>query len=118
MPKRFIGDAVVEIRYIGHIAGRDEYVGNVRAGCCVWKFDSLYAPSAGFSFGYDSPQAYDHMAEAAISFGAYYTSRNRGDDVPSWAPPPELADIIDEATLHALCETGDYRVSRTPNKVR
>lgn len=118
MPKRFIGDAVVEIRYSGHISGRDEYAGSVRAGHCVWKFDSLYAPPAGFNFGYDSPQAYDRMAEAAISFGSYYTSRNRKDDVPSWAPPPELADIIDEATQYAWCETGHYMVSRTPTKVR
>jgi hypothetical protein len=116
MPKRFIGNAVVEIRYRGNIAGRDEYTGNVRAGPHVWKFQSLFAPQSGFTFGYDSPEAYDRMAEAAVSFGAYYSSQNRRDDLPDWAPPPGTADAVDEATVCAMQDNGHYRVTRTVKK--
>jgi hypothetical protein len=116
MPKRFVGSAVVEIRYLGHVAGRDEYAGSIRAGGQVWKFDSLYSPPAGFRHGYDSPEAYDRMSEAAVSFGAYYTSGNRGDDLPDWVPPPETADAINEATINAMKNNGRYNVTRKPTK--
>ena len=116
MPRRFIGDAVVDIHYRGHIAGRDEYTGHIKAGGRVWKFDSLFPPPAGFRFGYDSPEAYDRMAEAAVSFGAYYTSGNRGDDLPDWAPPHKTADAINEATIDAMKDNGRYNVTRKSKK--
>jgi hypothetical protein len=38
------------------------------------------------------------MAESAISFASYYSTDNRGDDTPEWAPPGDLAgDIGDSA---------------------
>jgi hypothetical protein len=37
------------------------------------------------------------MAESAISFAAYYSSDNRGDDTPEWAPSGDLANAIGDA---------------------
>src|SRR3972149_11790767 len=36
-------------------------------------------------------------AESAISFASYYSSDNRGDETPEWAPPGELASAIGDA---------------------
>ena len=116
MTKRFIGDAVVDIRYLGHISGRDEYAGHIKVKGYVWKFAHLFAPSAGFRFGYDSSEAYDRMAETAISFGAYYTTANRGADLPNWAPSSETADAINEATICAMNDNGHYSVIRKRKK--
>jgi hypothetical protein len=54
------------------------------------------------------------MAQSAASFGSYYTTGNRGSDVPGWAPSAEVADAIDYATSVALREDGSYEVSRRP----
>jgi len=116
MAKRYIGDAVVTIKYVGTDRdGRDEYVGTIRVENYAWKFSSLYAPAVGFGAGvaYDSPAAYDSMAKAAVSFGSYYTTCNRGDDVPDWAPDAETADAIDAAAWDRD-ESGEYSVSRKP----
>jgi hypothetical protein len=49
------------------------------------------------------------MAMSAAAFGSYYTTHNRGDDTPDWAPPPEVADAIDDAV-----SSGDvFEVRRT-----
>ncbi len=112
MAKRYIGDAIIEIKYVGYINRRDDYTGKIKVKNITWKFDSLYAPAAGFNFAYDSPQAYDKMAQAAVSFGSYYTTHNRGDDLPDWAPPPEIADTISEATSWAVHDDGSYEILR------
>ena len=111
MARRYIGDAVVTITY--HDAG--DYRGTVRAGGYSWKFDELNAPAAGFSFASDSPEAYDKMAASAVSFGSYYTTHNRGDDVPDWAPSAKVADAIDDATSWAQTDSGRYQVRRSRN---
>jgi hypothetical protein len=116
MARRYIGDAVITIMY--HDAGsksgrREDYRGSVRAGGYTWKFDELHAPAMGFSFASDSPEAYDKMAASAVSFGSYYTTHNRGDDVPDWAPPAKVADAIDEATVWAMTDSGRYQVRRS-----
>lgn len=111
MAKRYIGDAVVTIVY--HDSG--DYRGTVRAGDHSWHFEDLHAPRMGFSFAYDSPEAYDEMARSAVSFGSYYTTHNRGDDTPEWAPPPEVADAIDEAVGWAQDDQGTYEVRRSPS---
>ena len=110
MAKRYIGDAVITIEY--HDSG--DYRGTVRAGNHAWRFDDLHAPRAGFSHAYDSPEAYDKMAGSAVSFASYYTTHNRGDDVPDWAPPPEVADAIEEAVAGAQDDRGEYEVRRSP----
>mgnify|MGYP006969347834 CR=1 FL=1 len=118
MATRYIGDATVRIRY------RDEgdYAGVITVpsgdgGRWHWHFDDLHAPAIGFGPGiaYDSPEAYDEMAGSAISFGSYYTTYNRGDDVPEWAPDAEVADAIDEATSWATDDQGTYDVRRRKN---
>src|ERR1700678_2363160 len=110
MAKRYIGDAVITIEY--HDSG--DYRGTVRAGNHAWRFDDLHAPAMGFSHAYDSPEAYDKMAGSAASFASYYTTHNRGDDVPDWAPPPEVADAIEEAVGWAQDDRGEYEVRRSP----
>lgn len=114
MAKRYIGDAVIDIEYTGYIWGDDMYAGSITADGHVWKFSNLNAPRAGFVFAYDSPDAYDKMVESAVSFGSYYTSDNRGDDLPDWAPPPEVADAISTVTSCALHDDGKYDVRRRP----
>lgn len=112
MAKRYIGDAVIRIEY--HDAG--DYRGTVSAGGHVWRFANLHAPLIGHGpgVGYDSPEAYDSMAASAVSFGSYYTTHNRGDDCPEWAPPSEVADAIQEATQCDMTDQGDYLIRRSP----
>ena len=112
MAKRYIGDAVIEIEYTGYVWGDDTYSGSISAGGHVWRFTKLNAPRAGFSFAYDSPLAYDKMAQSAAAFGSYYTSDNRGDDLPEWAPTPETADAISSATCFTLRDDGEFEVRR------
>lgn len=116
MATRYIGEAVIRIAY--HDSG--DYRGTISAGGHVWRFADLYAPriptaghvgSAGVA--YDSSAAYDEMAASAIAFASYYTSRNRGDDVPEWAPPAEVADAIESAALAGMAEEGGYEVRRS-----
>lgn len=129
--KRYIGDAVITISY----RDRGDYAGkvcvpmtmNFRGGgrstrLLCWIFSDLNAPRAGFRFAapragardaYDSPGAYDLMAASAVSFGSYYTTHNRGDDVPEWAPEAYLADAIEEATSWAQDDRGEYEVRRS-----
>jgi hypothetical protein len=112
MAIRYIGDAVIRITY------RDcgDYAGTVTANGHTWRFADLHAPRCGFQFAYDSPRAYDEMARSATTFGSYYTTHNRGDDTPDWAPAPEVADAIDKAVAWASDDQGTYTVSR--RKVR
>jgi|HubBroStandDraft_4_1064222.scaffolds.fasta_scaffold45355_2 hypothetical protein len=114
MAKRWIGDAVVTIEYAGEKDGRSQYKGTIKAGDHTWRFADLGSPMGGFRTGSDSPEAYDEMAGAAASFASYYTTHNRGDDVPDWAPSPEIADAIDEAVSWAQDDKGNYQVRRSP----
>lgn len=116
MAKRYIGDAVVRIQY------NDDhtYSGRVSVGGRVWPFRDLKPPQIrtqgdGFGRGYDAPDAYDEMAASAVAFGSYYTTHNRGDDTPDWAPAPEVADAIDAAVSCVLDDQGRYAVRRSPN---
>jgi len=111
MARRYIGDAIVTIAY--HDDG--DYRGTIKAGKHTWKFDGLHAPRAGLGPGvaYDSPEAYDEMAASAVSFGSYYSTGNRGDDTPDWAPPPEVADAIEQAVSWAQRDDGSYEVRRS-----
>jgi hypothetical protein len=108
MAKRRIGEVVVRIKYLDN----DTYAGTVSARGYVWKFDELKAPAWGFRFASDSPWAYDKMAESAVGFGSYYTSHNRGDYVPDWAPAPEVADAIHELSSMAIMDDSTYRIER------
>lgn len=114
MATRYVGDAVVKILFLGITGGRPTYRGTVHAGEHRWAFDDLRVPSVGS--GPCSPKAYDRVASDAVSFGAYYTSLNRGDDVPDWAPPANVADAIEEAAMWVQLEDGEYEVLRSPPK--
>jgi hypothetical protein len=113
MAIRYVGDAIIHIIYVGGI--RDEYKGSIvvpgHPGKHIWRFNSLYAPACGFKFAYDSSEAYDQMAESAVSFGSYYTTHNRSD-APDWAPDAETADAIERATSQVLHGCGSYEVRR------
>lgn len=113
MAMRYIGDAVIEIYYDDAL---DEYHGTISVPSknAKWRFDGLRAPRIGFNFASDSSEAYDRMAVSAVAFGSYYTTHNRGDDVPEWAPAPEIADAIEEAVSWASDEKGQgkYEVRR------
>jgi hypothetical protein len=111
MAKRYIGDAIVTIAYDDVT---DSYVGSVKASDHArWKFRDLKAPVA-WNIASDSSVAYDKMAQAAVSFASYYTTHNRGDDVPDWVPAPEIADAIEYAVASAMFDNGDYDVRRKP----
>jgi len=109
MAKRYIGDAIITIEYVDG----NEYRGTIRVSGHTWRFSDLHAPPAGFNFAYDSPRAYDEMAQSAVSFGSYYATGNRGDDAPDWAPSAETADAIAEATEWAMNDRGEYEVRRS-----
>ena len=118
MARRFIGDANIYILY--HDAG--DYRGSIVVPLddgppAAWKFRDLHAPKIGFGPGiaYDSPKAYDLMAQSAASFGSYYTTMNRGlrdeDDLDGY-PSGEVADIINDAVGVVLNDDGTYEVRR------
>lgn len=100
MAIRYIGEATIRIMYLDD----DTYAGTVSAPGVTWHFEGLRAPRAGFNFGYDSAQAYDRMAAAAVSFGS-----NPGEDND---PPREVARAIDDATAYMMDDRGDYAVRR------
>lgn len=121
MARRYIGDANIYIQY--HDDG--DYRGSIVVPRCpcgcgkggrsvtVWKFRDLHAPKIGFAFAYDSPKAYDEMAQSAASFGSYYTTDNRSeeDDLEGY-PSGEVADIINDAVEMMLNDDGTYEVRR------
>ena len=112
MAKRYIGDAVVTITF--HDSG--DYRGTVSANGKTWRFSDLHAPAVGHGAGiaYDSSEAYDSMAASAVAFGSYYSTGNRGDDCPDWAPPADVADAITDAACWAQDDQGSYLVRRSP----
>lgn len=74
MARRYSGELVVDITYHDD----DSYKGSVRGPGGVYRFDDLHAPripTAGKvgspGVAYDSPKAYDEMAESAIAFATY-----------------------------------------------
>lgn len=89
-----VGDASVGIcqcpdgSYRGQVLCRDE-----KAGLLRWDFIELYGPKVGPHW--DLKRA----AREACAFARCYTSDNRSDDVPEWAPTAEVADAILNATM-------------------
>jgi hypothetical protein len=60
-----------------------------------WEFTDLASGCGGSRHGLIE------MAASAITFGSNYTTHNRGEDTPEWAPPAELADAIDNERDHS-----------------
>jgi len=104
MAKRYIGDAVITIAY----RDQGDYAGTIRAGGYTWRFDNLWPSQSGFGpgIGYDSPEAYDQMAQSAVNFGS-----NPSEE--SWSPSEEVASAIADATQGAMDDQGNYEVRRS-----
>jgi hypothetical protein len=117
MATRFIGDARITIRFDGYSPPRMYYSGRVTVGRVAWEFDDIGLSEYVHKGAADSPEAFDAVAAAAVSFGSYWTTHNRGDDVPEWAPTPEVADAISDAVGMAQDEEGRglYAVRRAKN---
>jgi hypothetical protein len=112
--RRWIGDALITIKYHDEGDYRGTIVVKNHSGVWVWKFRDLHAPQCGFGPGvsYDSPEAYDRMAQSAASFGSYYTSINRREEEIEGYPRGEVADAINEAVGCVLNDNGTYEVRR------
>lgn len=129
MARRFIGDANIYILYYdrGPCAMEGDYRGSIvvpvdEGPPAVWKFKDPHAPKCGFGPGiaFDSSEAYDQMAQSAVSFGSYYTTMNRNDeegDLDGY-PSGEVADIINDAVSVVLHGGGSYEVWRSKEAQR
>lgn len=119
---RYIGRLKVSVgEYHGGYDGRWYYRGYIQTPSGKkWHFSDLASGVGGYrgAGGSDSPVAYDHAAVSAVSFASYYTTHNRGDDLPDWAPPAEVADEIENESYAALAEGGNenrFYVRRSRN---
>jgi hypothetical protein len=118
MARRYIGGAHI---YIMYYPSCGDYRGSIvvpqdDGAPVVWKFREIYAPKCGLGHGiaYDSPEAYDRMAQAAVSFGSYFTTMNRDeDDDLKGYPSGEVADIINDAVGIVSSDDGTYEVRRS-----
>lgn len=126
MATRFIGNATIRITY--HDEG--DYRGTVSADGHVHHFSGLHdPPSAVLTFGADSPEAYDRMASAAVSFAVASAEEPtftpcRGCDrlsvlgsdhacIEVIAAKREVAYAIEDAAAAGLTPEGDgYYVRR------
>jgi len=111
MIKRYIGELEIRLHYWGRTNdNRASYIGSViLPDGQQWNFADL---QSGVGCPGTRPEDFDKMVEAAVDFAAYYTSHNRGDDTPDWAPPAELADAIEEASYSGMAEDSGYIVRR------
>ena len=111
MISRYIGDLEIRLQYVGRTQdNRANYLGTIILP------DGRRHNFADLNSGVGCPgtraEDFDAMAEAAVDFAAYYTTHNRGDDIPDWAPPAELADAIEEAAMPGMAEDEGYEVRR------
>lgn len=93
---RYCGELKIEL---GYDDSKEWYFGKITTySGAFWTFENLKPPAMWSRFGgpsVDSAEAFDAMAESAVAFGGYYTTYNRGDDLPEWSPPAEVADEIE-----------------------
>lgn len=111
MATRFIGDLEIRLRYDGRSAdNRAKYIGYILLpNRQRYNFTDL---QSGVGFDGTTADDLDEMAESAVGFATYYTTHNRGDDLPKWAPPAELADEMEDAAMGGMKEEGGYEVRR------
>ena len=87
----YSGSLTIEIEEDGQRDGRDRFKGRIiLQDGREWPFDELCSAVGGARTVID-------MAGSALSFASYYSTDNRGDDVPEWAPPGDLASAIGDA---------------------
>jgi len=111
MIQRFIGDCEIRLHYRGRSTdNRAKYCGYILLPDGQrYDFNDL---QSGVGSSGTTAEDYDEMAESAINFASYYTTNNRGDDLPGWAPSADLADDISEAACSGMKEEGGYEVRR------
>ena len=113
---RFVGRVKVELEYLGETSFEThEYRARLTAGDKVYESAGHYAPKVWDYNGtvYDSPEAFDEIAAAAVEHAAYFTTGNRGRGVPEDAPSAEVADALRDAAAEALrSDEGGYVVRR------
>jgi len=111
MIKRYIGELEIRLQYCGRTSdNRAKYLGTIiLPNGQRHNFANL---QSGVGCPGTRPEDFDEMAEAAVDFASYYSSDNRGEDTPDWAPPAELADAIQEASNGGMAEDFGYIVRR------
>jgi len=109
---RYIGGARIAI---GWNDARDAYEGSIKVGRLKQTFSDLHPPRIRSQASVDSPEQYDRMAAAAVSFLSYYTTGNRGYDDPDWIPPADFADALSDAVAGDMDDQGRYYVRRAKN---
>ena len=117
MIKRFIGDLEIRLQYWGRTSdNRAKYLGYILLP--DGRRHNFTDLQSGVGMPGTRAEDFDDMAEAAVDFAAYYTTHNRGDDAPDWAPPAELADAISDAAMCGTKEEGGYKVQRQQHEKR
>jgi hypothetical protein len=108
--KRYCGELEVGLHYRGRTPdNRATYLGYIKLpDGRRWRFAGL---SSGVGTDGTRAHDFDSMAQSAVGFACYWTSYNRGDDTPAWAPPADLADAFDSA---ADLGEEEYVISRKP----
>jgi len=109
--KRYIGELEIYLQYCGRtIDDRAKYLGNIiLPDGRKWNFANL---QSRVGCPGTRPEDFDAMAESAVDFATYYTSHNRDDNTPDWAPSAELADAMEEASYSGMAEDSGYIVLR------
>jgi len=112
MIQRYIGDLEVGLHYLGRSNdNRAKYCGYILLQDGQrYRFNNL---CSGVGIAGTAAADYDDMAESAVGFASYYTTDNRGNDLPDWAPSADLADAIEEAAMGGMKEDGGFEVQRT-----
>ena len=111
MIKRYIGELEIRLQYRGRSSdNRANYLGSIILP--DGRRHNFTELQSGVGCPGTRPEDFDEMAQAAVDFASYYSSDNRGDDTPDWAPPAELADAIQEASYSGMAEDSGYVVLR------
>jgi len=111
MIRRFIGELEIRLQYCGRSDNNwAKYLGYILLPDGQrHNFTDL---CSGVGLPGTRAEDFDEMAKAAVDFASYYTSHNRGDDLPDWAPSADLADAIEDAAMCGMKEEGGYEVRR------
>jgi hypothetical protein len=108
MIKRYCGDLEIGLHFTGYTKeNRANYMGYIKLpDGRKYQFKDL---QSGCGSPGVTPEAIDEMAVSAVGFAAYWTSDNRGDETPEWAPSEEMADAIADA---AELGESEYEIRR------
>jgi hypothetical protein len=110
MPKRYVGNLIIDIKFNSFTG---DYEGYIKTKNWKWKFTELRSPICWTNFSFYGSKAYDTMTKKLLYFASNYTSDNKIDieDIPDWAPMPEIADEIQSEILQNTDENGQIIIS-------